>query len=50
MVDMDPELQTYLGIKQDYGQWTDRSDSFQVKRNELARRQLEELKKTVEFD
>lgn len=50
LLDGDPEHQTYLGIKKDYGKWTDRSDSFQVRQLAVVRRQLEELKKTINFD
>jgi uncharacterized protein (DUF885 family) len=50
LVDMDPEHQTYLGIKKDYGKWTDRSDSFQVLRYETIRRQMDTLKRSINFD
>lgn len=49
-VDRNPEFQTALGIKKDYGAWNDRSDAREI--DDLARRLgfLAELKRTIDFD
>ncbi|MBP6334905.1 MAG: DUF885 domain-containing protein [Bacteroidia bacterium] len=49
-VDRDPEQQTYLAIKKDYGKWTDRSDAFSISENAITISELEELRKTINYD
>ncbi|HRH64829.1 MAG TPA: DUF885 domain-containing protein [Bacteroidia bacterium] len=49
-VSRNPEHQTYLGIKKDYGKWADHSDEFATKENEIVRQELDSLRKTIDFD
>ncbi len=49
-VNRNPERQTYLGIKKDYDSWTDRSDEWAGKENEITKKELEQLRKSFDFD
>jgi len=39
-----PMLQTYLGIKDDYGRWDDVSEAFVAEEHEIQRAQLDRLR------
>tara|TARA_R110002072_G_scaffold12748_9_gene54586 strand:+ start:1348 stop:3213 length:1866 start_codon:yes stop_codon:yes gene_type:complete len=45
-----PMTQTYLGIKDDYGQWDDESDAHALGDLELQRAIVAEMKATFDFD
>ncbi len=45
-----PEHQTYLGIKADYGKWRDHSDAHDQKELEIAKQELDSLRKNIDFD
>lgn len=49
-VDRYPEWQTYLGIKKDYGEWSDRSDERAKEDLEITMANLAELKETIDYD
>lgn len=49
-VDRDPVRQSYLGIKKDYGKWTDLSDARAQKELEIAKANLEKMRKEINFD
>jgi len=49
-VDRNPEQQTYLAIKKDYGKWTSRSDSFAVAENEIFNDELKRLRATINYE
>jgi uncharacterized protein (DUF885 family) len=49
-VSRDPERQTTLGIKKDYSEWTDRSDEFARKENEITKSELDFLHKSFDYD
>ncbi len=45
-----PEQQTLLSIKTDYDKWTDRSDSAALAEIEFIKKDLTELRETINFD
>lgn len=45
-----PEHQTYLGIKTDYSRWRDHSDAYDQKELEIAKLELDSLRKSIDFD
>lgn len=45
-----PEMQTYLGIKKDYGKWNDHSDENAKRELEFTKNNLDSLRKIVDFD
>ncbi|HYE51176.1 MAG TPA: DUF885 domain-containing protein [Azospirillaceae bacterium] len=49
-IDLSPESQTQLGIKKDYGKWTDQSDAFAERVERLNRDALKELRATWKPD
>src|SRR6185369_6442836 len=49
-VDRDPERQTTLGIKKDYGKWTDRSDAFAIQEMEIAKQELDQLHLSIDIE
>ncbi|REK51448.1 MAG: DUF885 domain-containing protein [Bacteroidetes bacterium] len=49
-LERNPELQTFLGIKTDYGKWLDRSDSFAIREYQIISAELKELKSKIDFD
>ena len=49
-VNRNPERQTYLGIKKDYDQWTDRSDEFAKKELEITKSELDQLHKKFDYN
>jgi uncharacterized protein (DUF885 family) len=50
MISRDPEQQTYLSIKTNYDQWTDRSDSAAIAENEINKNELNKLRTEIDFD
>ena len=46
----DPMRQTYLGIKDRYGEWTDASDAFRQAELDIERRNLAEMKASFDFN
>lgn len=46
----DPMRQTYLGIKDRYGEWTDASEAFELAELEIQRAEVAEMKANFEFD
>jgi uncharacterized protein (DUF885 family) len=50
VVDRNPEFQTFLGIKKDYGKWNDDSESAQIANLGYAVAAYEELKRTINYD
>lgn len=49
-VDRDPEMQSRLGIKKDYGKWTDRSDAFTTREIAIAASELATLRSDFDFN
>ena len=49
-VDRDPVRQSYLGIKKDYGKWTDISDEHAQKELEIKKTDLDSLHKLINID
>jgi uncharacterized protein (DUF885 family) len=49
-VDRDPIRQSNLGIKKDYGKWTDISDEHAQKELETSKNNLDSLHKLIKFD
>ena len=49
-VDRDPVSQTRLGIKKDYGKWTDISDDHAQKELEITKANLDSLHTLINFD
>ena len=49
-LDRNPEQQTYLSIKKDYGIWNDRSDSAAKAENEIIVQELKSLKQSINYD
>lgn len=50
MVMRDPEYQTYLSYKTNYGKWKDRSDSAAIEENEIIKRELAEMRDLIKFE
>jgi uncharacterized protein (DUF885 family) len=50
VVDRNPEFQTFLGIKKDYGKWNDDSEAAQVANLGQTIAAYEELKRTINYD
>ena len=46
----DPMRQTYLGIKDRYGEWSDASEAFELQELELQRASVAEMKSSFNFD
>ncbi len=46
----DPMRQTYLGIKDRYGEWSDPSDAFEIAELEIQRANVAEMKASFDFD
>ena len=46
----DPMRQTYLGIKDRYGEWTDASEAFELAELEIQRAEVAEMQANFEFD
>lgn len=46
----DPERQTFLGIKTDYSKWTDHSDKHAQDELDITKKELDELRKTIDYD
>ena len=46
----DPMRQTYLGIKDRYGEWSDASEAFELQELELQRASIAEMKASFNFD
>ncbi len=46
----DPMRQTYLGIKDRYGEWTDASEAFERAELEFQRAEIAEMKASFDFD
>lgn len=46
----DPMRQTYLGIKDRYGEWTDASEAFELAELEIQRAEVAEMKANFDFD
>lgn len=49
-VDLNPELQTSLGIKKDYDKWYNRSEAYAQEENKRIRHELEDLRNTIDYD
>ena len=49
-VDRYPEWQTHLGIKKDYGKWSDRSESMARRELEITKENLEWLESSINYD
>lgn len=45
-----PEFQSYLGIKDDYGKWNDRSDARALEDHELTQKHLAELRADFDYE
>lgn len=45
-----PMQQTFLGIKDRYGEWSDPSDAFEIEELEIQRANIAEMKATFDFD
>ena len=46
----DPMRQTFLGIKDNYGEWSDASDAFEIAELEIQRANVAEMKASFDFD
>ncbi len=46
----DPMRQTFLGIKDRYGEWSDASEAFETEELEIQRANVAEMKSTFDFD
>ncbi|MEQ9504866.1 MAG: DUF885 domain-containing protein [Hyphomonas sp.] len=46
----DPMRQTFLGIKDNYGEWSDASDGFEIAELEIQRANVAEMKASFDFD
>ncbi|HNS11488.1 MAG TPA: DUF885 domain-containing protein [Bacteroidia bacterium] len=49
-ISRDPEQQTYLGIKKDYGKWNDRSYSAAIAEIEIIKKELDSLREQIVFE
>ncbi len=49
-VNRDPEQQTFLSIKKDYGKWTNRSDSAAIAENEIIKNELKLLREQIDYE
>lgn len=45
-----PEWQTYLGIKNDYGEWNDSSDEIEVRELAITKENVKWLKESIDYD
>ncbi|MCU0732090.1 MAG: DUF885 family protein, partial [Hyphomonas sp.] len=46
----DPMRQTYLGIKDRYGEWSDSSEAFELAELEIQRAEIAEMKASFDFN